>query len=111
MLHKSAVTIDGRSSAFWGNTLLPVFIQSVAVFTYFKYKEFKSNSLIVLVSKYTFGIYLIHPFVLEILNRYEFNTLTFNALASVPVVSIVAFVISFGLIALLSKTPVKKFVM
>lgn len=110
ILHKIAVIFNDRGGFFWGDTLLPVLLQSISIFTYIKYSNLKEKFYITLISKYTFGIYLIHAFILKKLEQAGLNTLSFNPILSIPVISLITFVISFVIVILLGQTPLKKFV-
>lgn len=70
-------------------------------------KRIKPNALITRISTATFGIYIIHPLIQVFLNRsFGLNETTFNPLISVPLVWILIFVISFGIILAMQKLPV-----
>lgn len=98
---------------FLGNLTLNTFIVSVAVFTFFKQhlnkpvNSPKTQNLIMFISKCTFGVYLIHPFFIEALNKFaNINTLSFNPIISIPVISIVVFLASLMVSILFNKIPV-----
>lgn len=90
---------------------LNVLFEAVAVFTLFKYGKFKRNKLNTFVrelSKYSFGAYLVHAFLLDIvLDRWlGINTLSYNPVLSVILISITVYVVSFGVSAVLNQIPV-----
>lgn len=59
------------------------------------------------LSRYSFGVYLVHALVIETLNKvFRFNTLIFNPVISVPVVCIVVSVISLAVSWVLHRIPV-----
>lgn len=91
---------------------LPIFAPSVAAFVWFKYNlsSASANSILVKqLTKCSFGIYLIHILVLETLDKkLLFNTMSLPAMISVPVLTVVVFVISFAIAALLKRIPVFK---
>ena len=61
------------------------------------------------IANLSFGIYLIHILVLETLDKkLLFNTMSLPAMISVPVLTVVVFVISFAIAALLKRIPVFK---
>ena len=78
-----------------------VFFISIATFIFFKYNfnDLKNNKrikeFIQKIAHLTFGIYIVHPFVIEELNiRIKLNTLSFEPLYSVPINSLMTFLIS-----------------
>lgn len=97
---------------YYGNFRVNVFLEVVAVYTFFKYLKYKNwrlNKFVYLISQYTLGIYLIHAFFIEkYASIFKFNTLSFNAIVSVPVVSVVVFVSAIIVSALLKYIPIIK---
>lgn len=97
---------------YYGYLTLNVFFEAVAVFTWFKYRKYNNqavNQLILKLSKYSFGAYLVHALVIEQLdNLIGLNSLSFNSVISVPCIGIIVFVISIGISALLNHIPVVK---
>ena len=88
-----------------GNNIWNVF-ESIAVFVFFM-KHFRSGSkLIAKLSQYSFGVYLVHDaaiqFVIKICRVTPFS---FNAVLSVLVISVIVFVISFAISAVLNHIP------
>lgn len=87
------------------NTLL----QSMAVFVFFKYHgQFRiiPNRVCAVISKASFGIYWVHVLIINLLDeKMLVNTLSFFPAISVPVISIVVFVISFLLSWTIGKIP------
>lgn len=92
-----------------------VMMLSIAVFCFAKHhlkSERISNSVFVRkMSKATFGIYLIHALVIAILSKcFNFDTTTFSPIISIPVITILVFVISSIISWLLNLIPgVKKY--
>lgn len=89
-----------------------VLLETLAVFTWFKYREYnnnKINSCVEKLSKYSFGAYLAHALVIEQLNyRVGLNSLSFNPVFSVVCIGIIVFVVSFIISAILHQIPVVK---
>lgn len=89
-----------------------VLLEALAVFTWFKYKQFKHkrlNALMRVLAKYSFGAYLVHALVMDRLNMHlSINSLSFNPVFSVPIIGVLIFVISFGVSALLNQIPIVK---
>jgi len=89
-----------------------VFFASIGVFIYFKYNfnnlKYKKNikEFIQKLSSLTFGIYIIHPFVIEELNiRFNLNNLSFEPLYRVPINSLITFLISLILVYIIKLIP------
>ncbi|MCX5590409.1 acyltransferase [Alcaligenes endophyticus] len=59
------------------------------------------------LSKLTLGVYLLHPIVLDIAYYFDINAITFNPLWSIPVLSLLTYGISLGLVAGLQRTPLR----
>ena len=89
----------------------PVCFEAIAVFLLFKehvskinFKE-KSIKVISFVSKYSFGVYLSHMLVLNLL---PFGTEMLNTVVSVPLVTIAVCAISLLITFIISRIPVLK---
>lgn len=87
-----------------------VLMESVAVFVLFKdirFKENKGSKTASLLSKYSFGVYLVHVLLIEQIYRwFGIDTLSFATYVSVPAISLVVIVGSFLISALLNLIPV-----
>ncbi len=89
------------------NLNLPVFIYSVALFLFvfnlFKDKQVhqKIIGIVSKLSSLTFGVYLIHEFILILLQNYFFDIKGINMPLTWIITAIVSFLISF----IISKTP------
>lgn len=91
-----------------------VLLEATAVFVWFKYRQYhpgKHYKVIQNLSKYSFGVYLVHVLILEQLcARLGLNTLSFNPILFVICLSIFISVSSFAFSAILNSIPiVKKF--
>ncbi|MBF1103487.1 MAG: acyltransferase family protein [Solobacterium sp.] len=100
------------NSNYYGNFEVNVLLEVIAVHTFFKYHSFQNenmNRFVVVLSKFGFGAYLIHTFIIESMaSILHFDTLSMNAWISVPVISIIVFVVSMGISAVLNHIPVIK---
>ena len=68
-----------------------------------------SEQLIGTASKCSFGVYLLHPFVLDLLNKnFMLNTLSFHTAKAMPVVAVVTFAVSYCISYILNKLPIIK---
>lgn len=107
--------INEQMTDFLGYCTLGVVLQSAAVFVFFRDKiskkktSSKSIALITKMSKYTFGTYLVHIFILEALDYYfNFNTVMCNPALAVILVFLATTLISFIISALLNQIPLVK---
>lgn len=104
---------------FFSSFYINVFFASIGVFIFFKYNfnnlKYKKSlkEFIQKLSSLTFGIYIIHPFVLEELNiRFNINNLSFEPLYSIPIYSLIIFLISLILVYIIKLIPlINKFVL
>lgn len=95
----------------YGYFSITTFIESVCLFYLCKNRTWncsdKIKKVILDFSAATFGIYLIHPFVIDQLDlRLNLNTLTYNPCISVPVNAILTVVISSMVILCGIRTPI-----
>lgn len=105
---------DGKiNETLYRNSSINVFFVSLGLFLFFKnagfekmkdkYKDYASK----LVSK-TFGIYLVHQIVINVLNKIGFNLKMFNVFGSTLVVVFVCFVISLVFVMVVDKIKILK---
>lgn len=105
---KNAGTPSGE---FYNSFSLNIFLMSVAIFIWFKYNANgaeKLNKIILKLSKYSFGTYLVHIFILQVLKAVGFSSETFHPVFSVPATFIFTTVVSYLISMLLNKIPVIK---
>ena len=96
---------------FYKNLTFNVALTSIAIFVFFKQHSNIANKypgLIYKLSKYSFGVYLVHLIILETLDKYDINVLLFNSFLSVPFISIIVIIISYIVSAVLNNIPVLK---
>lgn len=99
--------------SYYSYLTVNVLLESIGIFTLFKYGTYKSkklNCFIQKLSKYSFGAYLVHVLVMNILrSHYGINTLSFgNPLLGVIVISIMVIIVSFVVSAVINHIPVLK---
>ena len=90
------------------NLTVNIFFLSVAVFVFFKYniKNLRTNIIVSTLSECSFGIYLVHLLILEFFERHlGFDSGSFWPGASIPVLAISVFLISFIITFILRKIP------
>ena len=84
--------------------------EAIAVFTFFKYKDYNNkrvNDFVKVLSKYSFGAYLVHALIIEQLDvRFGLNTLSFNPILAELTIGIIVFLVSFVISGILNKIPV-----
>lgn len=93
--------------AFLNPSSWNILLWSTAVFSFFAYMKrvncchkFANN-----VARYSFVIYMIHPFFLEKLNMVGVTTLSFHCLISIPILTIVIFAASYVVAVMTKKIP------
>lgn len=85
-----------------------VFILAKKCFSGIKLSE-KAGTIISSLAKYSFGAFLSHALIISAFNKLlQINVLSFNPIVSVPIMSIVVFVLSFAVSAVLNQIPVVK---
>lgn len=105
--------VNGKAIESFFNNLLPnTAIAAAAVFLAFKYGVSKisfserASGVIAGISKLCFGIYLVHDFFNILFVRIGFSTLSYNPVLSVPLNSVIIFVLSLLVIFILNRIPV-----
>ena len=110
----SAISWEQQIANFsWHVYLLPnILLPSCAVFIFFKYEvskirwSHKALSRIALFSKLSFGMYLIHDFLNILMPAFGLTTLSYNAVLSVPINTLIIFFISFMITFVIHKIPI-----
>ena len=106
-----AISVGEPTGILYGYMMLPVFLEAVLIFIIFFNMKLevsdKIASFIASVSKCTLGIYLLHPFIIEHLKSwFGITTVSFNVWLSVPIISIIIFVVGMLVTFGLLKIPV-----
>lgn len=107
---------EGRTTdIFYSNFSVFVMLEAVAVFVFAKYELVKiklNNTVSILIDKIvacSLGVYLVHMFVLDMLDKlFGLNVMSFNAVISVPLLSILVLLISLVIIAIMKIIPIIK---
>lgn len=94
-------------SRFTVNLLLEGVFIFILIKNCFKNFQFTDRQIYIItnLSKHSFGIYLVHVIVLNFFYKFSFDSLSFNPIFSIPVISIITFFISFLISVLFSKIP------
>lgn len=95
---------------YYDNFTVNVLLQSIAVFTAFRYMDFKNdkaNMIAAHMAKCSFGAYLVHALIMETLSSvFHINTMTFNPGLSVPLLGCIIFAASYAISFILNRIPV-----
>lgn len=90
-------------------------IQAISYFIILKYigennfsNSVKKSRVISALSITVYGIYLIHPIYIRILNRLGINVFIGNPIMTVPAIAILTFLLSFLTIFIMQKIPIAK---
>lgn len=105
---------DTPLQTYYEYTTLNVFFEALSVFTFAKcrlsrwLRGERVNAVIRKLSQYSFGVYLIHPFFIDLLAEHGLYTLRFTAALSVPAITAVVFILSLISSAILNHIPIVK---
>lgn len=110
VLMSSAVSLaqNTPNQIFYGNHTVTTLCEAVAVFVLFRERLNFPARFIRELSQYSFGAYLVHAAVITFLGKVGLDSLTFSPTISVPVISVIVFVVSFAISAVLNHIPVLK---
>lgn len=100
---------SGMVNDYFNNFSINVFLESISVFIWFKYNVrgiARMDTVIGTLSRCSFGVYLIHVFVRDALSVIGINALTFSPIFSIPLLSIIIFVISFAFSYIINEIPI-----
>lgn len=106
-----AIKTQKACDNYYGNFMVNILLESLAVFVFFKYVDFKKqkmNVIIIKLSKFSFGAYLIHALVIEQSSKYGINSMMCNPLVAVPITAIIVFTISFIISFICNNIPILK---
>ena len=103
---------------FYGFLTVNVLFSAAAVFVFAKTHlnrppvSERRHDLLLLFSKCSFGVYLIHPFIIEFLKKFSnLSSLSFNPIISVPILAFFIFMMAMLIAVILNKIPkVKKWI-
>lgn len=87
---------------------MAILLQSSGVILLFK--SLQSRRIVgtlKMFSPLTLGIYIIHPMIIEILQKNNITSLTFNPIISIPLLSLAVFLVAGGITLLLRRSPLK----
>ena len=86
---------------------LNILLYSTSVFVFFKLnlKNYKKEQLMKKISNYTFGIYLIHPLILNVVRRIIGDFAQIKLLLSIPLLAIIVFLLSLIICIIIKLIP------
>ena len=93
---------------YYDNFSVNVCAEAFAVFVFCKFNLNAPSRFVAKLSKYSFGAYLIHIFVRNMLDVWGVDTMLFNPILSVPILTILVAAVSFALSAVINQIPVLK---
>ena len=99
-------SINGRIQLYYDSSLFTL-LEAAAVFLFVKniFSDKKENKLICFISKYSLGIYALHPMFIDVMykviDKFDFNI----AIINIPVVFIISFTASIIVSFIMSKIP------
>ncbi len=102
---------DESLQVFYSAYSVNVLLMSVAIFVWFKYNAKgteKLNKLIIHLSKYSFGAFLVHIFIIKVLTAVGIQSTTFHPVLSVPTITIFTTIVSYLISMVLNKIPIIK---
>ncbi len=109
-----ALKTNAASDLLYGNFSLTVFAEAVLLFVLFqnllsREPSERTTKFFGTLSSLTFGVYLVHPFILLRLEMlFGFTTLSFSPFLSVPVIVLTVTAASFLITYLMTKIPMIK---
>lgn len=86
-------------------------VMSISAFVVFKYigeriKNINMHKFLAAFAQASFGIYLIHAFVLSILKRVDISALSADAIFSIPGIAVLVTLLSWGGVILIQQVPI-----
>lgn len=107
-----SILTNKANIVLYNNFYLNITIMAVSIFLIFKYEirdiidKYSIINKVSRISKYVFGIYLIHFLPLNIIKNLGITSISFNTLISIPLISIFIFITSLIITYLISKIPI-----
>ncbi len=112
-----AVTVDciltqAPQERFWTYCMPWIAASSIGIFSYVKNNSRNGHmrNFMVGVSRYSLGIYGIHFMFILLLWNLGFSTFSFGGVFSVPVITLIVLLLSYGAVIIISKIPFGKYI-
>ena len=94
---------------FYHYLSIGTFLETIAVFCIIKNTfNHSGNCITNRISTLSFGIYIIHPMIIETLLLLNINTYSVSSIISIPIIILSVYIISIIIIILLTKIPILK---
>lgn len=106
-----AMKTQTPTGTYYGDTCVNVLFEAVAIFELYKnipFKDTDKSKMIVRLSKWSFGAYLVHALIIEQLMQHGIHTLSFSTIIAVPVIVAVVFTCAFTISACIHCIPILK---
>ena len=106
-----AIKTQTPTQTYYSNFCVNVLLEAVAVFELYKNISFKENKfyrLILRLSQWSFGAYMVHALIIEQTIKCGLSTLSFHSAIATPVIVLIVFVISYAISAVIHLIPVAK---
>ena len=104
----ASLIINKAHSEFYKPLSVNVLCVSMAVFVFFKKNFNRPSRVIMTLSKYSFGAYLVHDMILTFASNIGISAKMCNPIISIPATVIFVFIISFAISGVLNHIPVLK---
>lgn len=105
------VTIKTQTptGTYYGNACVNILFESIAVFELYKnipFKNGKASKITKMLSKWSFGAYLVHALIIEQFMKYGFSTLSFFSGIATPLIVVAVFILSYAISAMIHYIPI-----
>lgn len=108
ILYKFSIKKNTIYIKYFRGLNLHILFYSTSIFMFFKLNlnNYKINNLFKKLSQYTFGIYLIHPLILNKIRIITGDFSSIKLIFRIPLISIIVFIISIIICFLIKLTPI-----
>ena len=104
----------GKFNDMFYNYLTPnVMFVAIGVFLMMKNYEITNRNIITIfkyISKYSYGIYLVHVLFLGVLSKIGLNWKFIHPLIGIPLTTVICIVLSLGVVYIINKIPYGKYI-
>ena len=103
--------IKKKKIIHFSHTFFNIFFTSISIFIFFKnyFNKLKTNNIIDIIIQYisqlTFGIYLIHPLIIQTMKDLNIFYLQINIIFLIPFITLFIFILSLIFIIVLKNIP------
>jgi len=103
------IRLNTPSEMFYSYTSVNVLCEAVAIFELYKNISLKNAlfyKIIQRLSCWCFGAYCVHVLIIEQLEKYGLNTLSFSPVIAIPILIVVVFICSFAVSGIIHAIPI-----